>query len=111
MFMFLGKMKLSTLCAILVAFSILFGSLVHSSISHSHAHDNYAAESIHAALRHDEKLFVLLTSIFALIVIEIIKGRIILHSQSFFRFIDPIWPLRPDFVLLRRGVLAYRKFR
>ncbi len=109
-FMFLRHRVFLGLLSLSLVITFAFGGLFHSAISHNHAHDDVAAESMHASLRHEDKKFILLLIVLAVLSFGTIKlGPDLGFHHAFSR--ANLDFLKPDSIQLHRGVFAYRKFR
>jgi hypothetical protein len=97
------------LFACLVAFSLLFGGFAHNIVPHEHGHSHEGEisliwQNLHAALRHEggEDMLLPIAYTFSLAL------SVVAFALVYFERASVHDPVRG--VLLRRGIVAHRRF-
>ena len=99
---------LSVSFGVILALSFILGAPAHAIIPHEHSDHHHAGESIvwqslHAALRHEDKNALPVFDLLAIVGVVYIARRL-LREAGDIRFVDSITNA------LRRGILPHRKF-
>lgn len=96
-----AAVNLAFLLVLVVIPALLFGSVLHTLIPHSHDGGEMVWQELHAALRHDTKA----TVVFAAVLLTVLAP---LFAFVFLK-LAPL-TFAAD-MLLTRGIHKYRKFR
>ena len=91
---------------------LMFGGVAHEFIPHEQAHgdDGALAGIMHASLRHEDKKAIITLAPIVLYLMVLMVSMGVISSRWYITQTRSALADAPQALLLRRGVIAYRRF-